>query len=153
MTPPRSSAGHRSRRRPRRKPKGVVDLEDFDSTLYFLDESEIHQVARELENEYRRDVRTSALNVLFDLFELEGDARTRSEILEILDHLFPNLLNARDFRTAAGGPPRDQAPHRPRQGPHPGGARAARGVRRQAERAGDRVPAAAVAGRGAVARR
>ena len=83
------------------KPKGVVDLEDFDSTLYFLDESEIHQVARELENEYRRDVRTSALNVLFDLFELEGDGRTRSEVLEILDHLFPNLLNARDFRTAA----------------------------------------------------
>jgi HEAT repeats len=83
------------------KPKGVVDLEDFDSTLYFLDESEINQVAREVENEYRRDVRTSALNILFDMFELEGDPRTRSEVLDILDHLFPNLLNARDFRTAA----------------------------------------------------
>jgi HEAT repeat protein len=83
------------------KPKGVVDLEDFDSTLYFLDESEIHQVASEVENEYRRDVRTSALNILFDMFELEGDPRTRSEVLDILDHLFPNLLNARDFRTAA----------------------------------------------------
>ena len=83
------------------KPKGVVDLEDFDSTLYFLDESEIHQVAREVENEYRRDVRSSALNVLFDLFELEGDPQIRSEVLDILDHLFPNLLNARDFRTAA----------------------------------------------------
>jgi HEAT repeat protein len=84
------------------KPKGVVDLEDFDSTLYFLDESEINQVAREVENEYRRDVRTSALNILFDMFELEGDPRTRSEVLDIVDHLFPNLLNARDFRTAAG---------------------------------------------------
>jgi HEAT repeat protein len=83
------------------RPKGVVDLEDFDSTLYFLDESEIHQVAREVEDEYRRDVRTSALNVLFDLFELEGDPGTRNEVLDILDHLFPNLLNARDFRTAA----------------------------------------------------
>ncbi len=83
------------------RPKGVVDLEDFDSTLYFLDESEIHQVAREVENEYRRDVRSSALNVLFDLFELEGDPAIRGEIIEILDHLFPNLLNARDFRTAA----------------------------------------------------
>jgi HEAT repeat protein len=83
------------------RPKGVVDLEDFDSTLYFLDESEIHQVAREVENEYGRDVRTSALNILCDLFELEGDPQTRSEILDILDHLFPNLLNARDFRTAA----------------------------------------------------
>jgi hypothetical protein len=84
------------------KPKGMVDLEDFDSTLYFLDESEIHRVAREVENEYRRDVRTSSLNLLFDLFELEGDPQTRAEVLDILDHLFPNLLNARDFRTAAG---------------------------------------------------
>ncbi|HEU4526264.1 MAG TPA: HEAT repeat domain-containing protein [Gemmatimonadales bacterium] len=83
------------------RPKGVVDLEEFDSTLYFLDESEIHQVAREMEQEYRRDVRTSALNILFDLFELEGDPQTRSEVIDILDHLFPNLLNARDFRTAA----------------------------------------------------
>lgn len=83
------------------KPKGVVDLEDFDSTLYFLDESEIHQVARQVEEEYARDVRTSALNVLFDLFELEGDPGTRVEIIGILEHLFPNLLNARDFRTAA----------------------------------------------------
>ena len=83
------------------RPKGLVDLDDFDSTLYFLDESEIHQVAREVEGEYRRDVRTSALNVLFDLFELEGEPGTRGEVLDILDHLFPNLLNARDFRTAA----------------------------------------------------
>jgi hypothetical protein len=84
------------------RPKGVVDVEDFDSTLYFLDESEIHQVARQVEEEYRRDIRSSALNVLFDLFELEGDPATRSEIIGILEHLFPNLLNARDFRTAAG---------------------------------------------------
>jgi HEAT repeat protein len=83
------------------RPQGVVDLEDFDSTLYFLDESEIHQVAREVEHEYRRDIRSSALNVLFDLFELEGEAAIRSEILDIVELLFPNLLNARDFRTAA----------------------------------------------------
>jgi HEAT repeat protein len=83
------------------RPKGVVDVEDFDSTLYFLDESEINQVARQVEEEYRRDVRSSSLNVLFDLFELEGDPATRSEIIGIVEHLFPNLLNARDFRTAA----------------------------------------------------
>jgi HEAT repeat protein len=84
------------------RPKGVVDVEDFDSTLYFLDESEIHEVARQVEEEYRRDIRAASLNVLFDLFELEGDPATRSEIIGILEHLFPNLLNARDFRTAAG---------------------------------------------------
>jgi hypothetical protein len=79
----------------------VVDLEDFDSTLYFLDESEIHLVAQQVGEEYGRDIRASALSVLYDLFELEGDPATRSEIIGIVEHLFPNLLNARDFRTAA----------------------------------------------------
>jgi hypothetical protein len=83
------------------RPKGVVDLEEFDSTLYFLDESEINHVANEVEAEYRRDVRSSALNVLFDLLELEGEPAIRGEIIGILEQLFPNFLNARDFRTAA----------------------------------------------------
>ncbi len=83
------------------RPKGVVDLEEFDSTLYFLEEAEINLVAAEVEAEYSRDVRSSALNVLFDLLELEGDPAIRGEILGALEHLFPNFLNARDFGTAA----------------------------------------------------
>jgi hypothetical protein len=83
------------------RPKGVVDLEEFDSTLYFLEEREINQVAAAVEDEYRRDVRLAALNVLFDLFELQGEEPIRGEILGILENLFPNFLNARDFRTAA----------------------------------------------------
>jgi hypothetical protein len=83
------------------RPKGVVDLEDFDSTLYFLDEAEINAVAADLQDEYRRDARGSAVNVLFDLFELQGDPPIRDEILGVVEALFPNFLNARDFRTAA----------------------------------------------------
>jgi HEAT repeat protein len=83
------------------RPKGVVDLEDFDSTLYFLDEAEINAVAADLQEEYRRDARGAAINVLFDLFELHGDPPVREEILGTLEGLFPNFLNARDFRTAA----------------------------------------------------
>jgi hypothetical protein len=83
------------------RPKGVVDLEDFDSTLYFLDEAEINAVAAALTEEYRRDVRGSCINVLFDLFELQGDPPIRDEILGVLAGLFPGFLNARDFRTAA----------------------------------------------------
>ncbi|HEX6105227.1 MAG TPA: HEAT repeat domain-containing protein, partial [Gemmatimonadales bacterium] len=83
------------------RPKGVVDLEDFDSTLYFLDEREINYVAGELQEEYRRDIRGGALNVLFDLFESQGEPQIRGEIIAVLEQLFPNLLNARDFRTAA----------------------------------------------------
>jgi HEAT repeat protein len=83
------------------RPKGVVDLEEFDSTLYFLDEREINFIAQEVEQEYKRDVRAIALDVLFDLFELQPDPAVRSEILGALEQLFPNFLNARDFRTAA----------------------------------------------------
>jgi HEAT repeat protein len=81
--------------------KGLVDLDDVESTLYFLDEAEISYLARELDEEYQRDVRGSALNVLFDLMELNAEPSVRQEILRILERLFPNLLNARDFRSAA----------------------------------------------------
>ena len=58
-------------------------------------------MAAAVEDEYRRDVRFAALNVLFDLFEPQGEEAIRGEILGALEALFPNLLNARDFRTAA----------------------------------------------------
>ena len=83
------------------KPKGVVDIDDFDSTLYFLDENEVGYIARELQEEYRRDVRASALDVLFDVMELNADDPVRDEILGILEQLLPHYLNTRDFRTAA----------------------------------------------------
>lgn len=83
------------------QPKGVVDLEDFDSTLYFLDEAEINAVAAALKDEYERDARGAALNIMFDQFELQADPTIRDEILGALEALFPNFLNARDFRTAA----------------------------------------------------
>ena len=83
------------------KPKGIVDIDDFDSTLYFLDENEIGYIARELQEEYRRDVRASALDVLFDVMELNADDPVRDEILGILEQLLPHYLNTRDFRTAA----------------------------------------------------
>jgi hypothetical protein len=83
------------------KPAGIVDLEEFDSTLYFLDEKEIAYVAQELRNEYERDVRLASLDVLFDIFEFETSLAVRDEILSDLETLFPNLLNAGEFRTVA----------------------------------------------------
>ena len=81
--------------------KSLIEIDDVDSTLYFLDEAEISYLARELEEEYQRDVRGSAFNILFDLFEVNSDLNIRQEILRVLERLFPNLLNARDYRSAA----------------------------------------------------
>lgn len=85
---------------PQRQP-GIVDLEDFDSTLYFLEPGEVEYVTREVEREYARDVRASAMTVLFDVFELQEDPAVRDEILGILEALFPNLLTHGEFRAAA----------------------------------------------------
>ncbi|HWN19131.1 MAG TPA: HEAT repeat domain-containing protein [Gemmatimonadales bacterium] len=83
------------------RPKGLIDIDEVDSTLYFLDEDEINYLAGELAEEYKRDVRGSALNVLFDLMETQPEGNVRDEILGVLDQLFPNLLTSRDFRSAA----------------------------------------------------
>ena len=83
------------------RPKGVVDMDDFDGTLYFLDETEINYIVEEVRLEYARDVRASALSALFDLYELESGPGVRSEIIGILESLFPNLLNQGEFRVVA----------------------------------------------------
>ncbi|MGH7628301.1 MAG: HEAT repeat domain-containing protein [Gemmatimonadales bacterium] len=83
------------------RPKGIVDLEDFDATLYFLDEAEINRLAKEVQDEYARDARLSALTAVFDLLELQADATVRAEILAVLETLFPNLLSKGEFRTVA----------------------------------------------------
>jgi HEAT repeat protein len=84
------------------KPPGVVDIDDFDSTLYFLDEVEIQYIAREVAAEYHRDARASALSALFDIFEAQPAIDVRSEIIGVVEHLFPNLLNQGELRAAAG---------------------------------------------------
>jgi len=81
--------------------KGVIQLDDVDSTLYFLDEDEISYLAGEVVEEYKRDVRGSALNVLFDLMETQPEGGVRDEVLGVLEQLFPNLLASRDFRSGA----------------------------------------------------
>jgi HEAT repeat protein len=83
------------------RPEGLVDLEEFDGTLYFLDEVEIAELTRQVEEEYQRDARAAALSILFDVFEQENDAAVREEVLHVLETLFPNLLVRGEFRTVA----------------------------------------------------
>lgn len=80
---------------------GIVDPDEFDSTLYFLDPAEIDLIAREVRHEYARDVRGAALAALFDVLELQDAAPARAEALDVLDTLFPNLLSHGEFRAAA----------------------------------------------------
>ncbi|HEX5004550.1 MAG TPA: HEAT repeat domain-containing protein [Gemmatimonadales bacterium] len=83
------------------RPKGVVDIDEFDSTLYFLDGAEIEMLSADLELEYSRDLRESSLAAMYDLFEQQAEPEIREEIIGVLETLFPSMLNAGEFRASA----------------------------------------------------
>jgi len=80
---------------------GVVDLEDFDATLYWLEEGEIRAITDAIEHEYKQDLRGNILGILFDILEQRSEDWARSEVLGILESYLPHLLNAGDFRAVA----------------------------------------------------
>jgi hypothetical protein len=80
---------------------GQVDPDDFDSTLYFLDDTEILTLRRQVDDEYVRDIRQSAFSALLDVFELQPQTAVRDEVLGVLDSIFPNLLTRGEFRPVA----------------------------------------------------
>ena len=80
---------------------GVVSLDDFDTTLYFLDDKEIDYLREGVKSEYARDLRPSVLALLLDIFEAQWDVAVRDEICEILDGFILHLLSASQFRAVA----------------------------------------------------
>ncbi len=82
-------------------PGGTVRSEDFDSTLYFLDEKEINYLREEVNREYSQDLRRNILAMLFDVLELQPYPTVRAELISILDSFLPYLLGAGDFLSVA----------------------------------------------------
>ena len=83
------------------KREGLVSIDDFDTTLYFLDEKEVEYLKGEAEREYQQDLRRNVLSMLFDLLELQTYATVRAELISILENFIPYLLGAGDFRSVA----------------------------------------------------
>ncbi|MEJ2502133.1 MAG: HEAT repeat domain-containing protein [Gemmatimonadota bacterium] len=77
-----------------------LSQEDFDETLYFLDQAEMAALQTEVEIEMERDLRQDVLNALFDRLE-EPDPARQTEILDILDQLLPLFLSRGDMAKAA----------------------------------------------------
>ena len=82
-------------------PEGIVNIEDFDSTFYFLDDDEISYLNGEVEREYNQDLRRIVLSGLFDVLELQHDQTGYDEIVNILEDFIPYLLGAGDFQSVA----------------------------------------------------
>jgi HEAT repeat protein len=86
---------------PQRDTSGIVRVEDFDTTLYFLDDKEIEFLKAAVTEEYSQDIRRNVLGMLFDVMELQPFATVRTELIAILESFLPYLLGASDFASVA----------------------------------------------------
>ncbi len=80
---------------------GIVRMEDFDSTLYFLDPKEVEYLRQETAREYATDLRRGVLDSLLDIFEFQLDPLVRAEVLSHLEALMLHLLSAGQFANVA----------------------------------------------------
>lgn len=79
----------------------IAKMEDYDSTLYFLDDREIEYLQTEIKRDFSADLRAPVLASLLDTFEQERDPTVREEICGVLDYFLLVLLSTTQFRTAA----------------------------------------------------
>ena len=79
----------------------VVNMQDFDATLYFLDDKELDYLRRELQREYDSDLRANVVAILLDIYETQTAAPIRAEIADIIENLIPLMLAAGQLRAVA----------------------------------------------------
>ncbi len=78
-----------------------VSIDEFDTTLYFLEDKEIAYLQAEVEREYAQDLRHNVLSLLFDLLELQSYGTVRAELISIVENFIPYLLGSGDFHSVA----------------------------------------------------
>jgi hypothetical protein len=79
----------------------IARMDDYDTTLYFLDDREIEYLQREIRADFGTDLRTPVVASLLDTYEQETDPTVREEIAGILDQLLLLMLSLMHFRAAA----------------------------------------------------
>lgn len=82
-------------------PSGFVRVEDFESTLYFLEPREVSYLQDELKREYTDDQRRNALSMLFDLVELPDSGDAPGQALGFIDQLLLESLTMGDYEQVA----------------------------------------------------
>jgi HEAT repeat protein len=79
----------------------IASLDDFDSTLYFLDDREVEYLQGEIRREFSTDLRPAVIASLLDIFETHKDPTVREEICGLLDYFLLILLSSAQYRNAA----------------------------------------------------
>lgn len=80
---------------------GLAEIDEEDSTPYFLDEAEIRFIRGELDEEYRRDIRQAAIDGLLDVLETIADPAVRREVVGLLEQVLPAQLATGGFGSVA----------------------------------------------------
>ena len=101
VTPEQVQEAARQPVEPARTASTIVDMADFDATLYFLDDSEIDYLQAEIAREYKQDLRVKVASSLLDIFEAQADAKVREEVLANLQTAMVYLLTAGQYRGAS----------------------------------------------------
>lgn len=81
--------------------RGVVQLEKFDSTLYFLDKREIEYLKTGIDQQYKQDRSGNVLSLLLDVLQLQSAPAVRDEVIGVLKTLLPYLLGTGRFGSVA----------------------------------------------------
>jgi len=82
-------------------PPEMIRLEDFDSTLYFLNPRETAYLQDELRAEYTTDPRLGAINALFEIVAMPVEFAPRLDAMQLVDQLLLEFLSATDFEMVA----------------------------------------------------
>jgi hypothetical protein len=98
---PPTQIQHRVQEEAPPKREGLVSIDDFDTTLYFLEDGEVDYLKKDVDREYSQDLRRNVLSMLFDLLELQTYGTVRAELISIVENFIPYLLGAGDFRSVA----------------------------------------------------
>lgn len=83
------------------RPEGLVNLDDSDATLYFLDDAEIESLKNEVNGEYTQNICINSLSMFLDILEVHVDPAVREETCGVLRDLFLHLLGVGDFSSVA----------------------------------------------------
>jgi HEAT repeat protein len=79
----------------------IAKMDEFDSTLYFLDDREVEYLQGEIKREFSTDLRPAVIASLLDTFENQKDPTVREEICGLLDYFLLVLLSSAQYRNAA----------------------------------------------------
>src|ERR1700716_1598030 len=79
----------------------IAKMDEFDATLYFLDDGEVEYLHNEIKREFATDLRPAVIASLLDTFETQKDPTVREEICGLLDYFLLVLLSSAQYRNAA----------------------------------------------------